>query len=102
MKNLIKKIAVVCAQILPVRWWGFLERASAYFQGKGSGSDFLEGEVVAAARVMRGDALVVFDVGANHGDWTEAILQFMKVRIARIYQFEPSSHNVDLLKKKFL
>ncbi len=89
------------SRLIPAGLWEHMEYASAYFAGKGSGSDSLGAEMRAAAGFMKGDALVIFDVGANHGDWTDAAFALLGKRVAAIYQFEPSEHNISLLKKKF-
>ena len=56
--------------------------------GKGSGGWDLQDEVQAAARRIRVARPVVFDVGANIGDWSQGLLQ--AVPDAKIYMFDPS------------
>ena len=101
MKQTLKKIITTLAGIMPVGFWAFCEHWSAYVQGKGSGSDFLAGEAVAAVHALHGDNLIIFDIGANQGDWSREILLRLGSRVDRLLQFEPSPHNVAFLKKKF-
>jgi FkbM family methyltransferase len=78
-----------------------LEYVGAYFAGKGSGSNSVKEEVAAAFKFIKGDDLVIFDIGANVGDWTEEALRVAGGRIKKIYQFEPSAYNVEILRKRF-
>jgi FkbM family methyltransferase len=101
IKNSIRITVGYLSCLFPTRLWSIIEAASAYFQGKGSGSDFPKGEVKAALQCVTGDNLVFFDVGANHGDWTAELLSRAGLRIKMIYLFEPSPVNQELLKKRF-
>src|ERR1019366_3726445 len=57
--------------------------------GKGSGTGWdLHEEVRAAVRRIHRPQPVVFDVGANQGNWTESLLQFIPT--AKVYLFDPS------------
>lgn len=96
-----KRLLEIVSGILPAAAWEKIEYAAAYFAGKGSGSASLAAEVKAAARFMHGEGLVVFDVGANKGDWTAALFDRLGSRVSSVYQFEPSPHNVALLEKRF-
>jgi FkbM family methyltransferase len=98
---MLKKSALFLSRVLPSAIWEKIEYASAYFSGKGAGSNSLEAEIRAAAKFLPGESLVILDVGANHGDWTEVALEHFGKNIEAIYQFEPSGHNIDLLRKKF-
>ncbi|MDE2018753.1 MAG: FkbM family methyltransferase [Patescibacteria group bacterium] len=98
---MIKKIITWLSRILSTRFWEFVEDKSAYFQGKGSGSDFMASEAVAACRFIKGNNVILLDVGANQGDWTSEILRRLPEKISHIYQFEPSPFNVNLLRKRF-
>jgi FkbM family methyltransferase len=75
---------------------------SAYFQGKGSGSDSVVDEANAAQSFLaHEDNLVLFDVGANKGNWTAEMLRAVSFRIGKVYQFEPSSDNIKFLEQRF-
>jgi len=89
------------SRIFPTSTWEKLEYVGAYFAGKGSGSSSVKEEVRGAFKFIKGDDLVLFDIGANRGDWTEDVLRTAGRRIKNIYQFEPSEHNIDLLRGKF-
>jgi FkbM family methyltransferase len=100
----MKKFLEIISGIIPVVFWEKIEYASAYFAGKGSGSASLEPEVTAALHSIKSAGehkLVVFDVGTNKGDWTAEMLRQAGSRIEKIYQFEPSPHNIVLLKERY-
>jgi FkbM family methyltransferase len=61
------------------------------WQGKGYGGATLVDEVRAAAPFVPAGA-VVFDIGANTGEWTRELLR-QRPDVAAIYAFEPSRHN---------
>jgi FkbM family methyltransferase len=64
------------------------EAAFALLQGKGSGSGWdIAGEAAAALRFIPVDS-VVFDVGANKGDWARHISEKLDGNL-RLYLFEP-------------
>jgi FkbM family methyltransferase len=98
---MFERIITMASGIFPAALWEKLEYASAFFAGKGSGSRSFTAEAKAASRFMQGDDLVLFDVGTNKGDWTEEMLHRAGPRVKAIYQFEPSPHNIQILKKKF-
>ncbi len=100
-KESIKRFFGAISRIIPAAGWDKLEYIGAYFAGKGSGSNSIKEEVAAAFRFIKGSNLVIFDIGANKGDWTEEVLRVAGGRIKKIYQFEPSAHNVDILRKRF-
>lgn len=63
------------------------ETAAALFQGKGAGSGWdLDAEVTAAIPYIQAGA-TVFDVGANKGEWSRAVLA--RRPDLRLYLFEP-------------
>jgi FkbM family methyltransferase len=102
MRKFAKKCAVVLARMFPVSFWEFVEYSSAYLAGKGSGGDSVVEEAKAAARIIeRKDGLVLFDVGANKGDWSAEMMRLVGSSVAKLYQFEPSPHNGEFLKKRF-
>src|SRR5262245_7690894 len=47
--------------------------------------------------------LVIFDVGANVGDYTRSVLREAKQahRTVSVHAFEPSPHNVEILRRTF-
>lgn len=71
----------------PVR---YLEGYLAFLQGKGAGTGWdIAEEANAAAASITATAPVVFDVGANVGKWSEALLR--RIPGARVIMFEPSA-----------
>lgn len=68
-----------------------LETYLAILQGRGAGTGWdLAGEVRVAASFIRRDDAVVFDVGANLGEWSNGLRRVLRTRRCKIYQFEPS------------
>jgi len=60
-------------------------------QGKGAGSGWdLVSEAKVAARFLPEDDVVLFDIGANRGHWSQEIRSVRPGRRQRIFQFEPS------------
>ncbi|HEY5220743.1 MAG TPA: FkbM family methyltransferase [Candidatus Paceibacterota bacterium] len=100
-KEHAKHLLGATSRIVPAGAWEKLEYTGAYFAGKGSGSNSVKEEVAASFRYMTGDKLILFDLGANKGDWTLEALRVGGVRVKKIYQFEPSAHNIQILKKEF-
>jgi FkbM family methyltransferase len=100
-KERVKRLLGATSRIVPAGAWEKLEYAGAYFAGKGSGSSSVKEEVAASFKFIKGDGLILFDIGANKGDWTQEALRVAGDRIKTIYQFEPSSHNIHLLKDMF-
>lgn len=70
-----------------------MERRILKAQGKGAGGHSIEAEVRDAVRLLPAAHAVVFDVGANKGLWSRAMLAQGGTRVARIFAFEPSRHN---------
>lgn len=60
-------------------------------QGRGAGTGWdLRGEVVAARRFLGGiDSPVIFDVGANYGQWSTAMRAALGTGKGRFFLFEP-------------
>ena len=56
--------------------------------GKGSGGWVLDDEVQAALARIRGQQPIVFDVGANVGNWSQQVLR--AIPNAKLFMFEPS------------
>lgn len=72
---------------------GFGERAFQWAQGKGYGAATLRKEVASALPFLPSSDAVVFDIGANHGDWAREMLRQAGARISKLYAFEPSTYN---------
>jgi FkbM family methyltransferase len=80
-----------------------LEREMAYVQGKGFGEESAPFEAKIAMKMLSKFNLVcptILDVGANIGDYSNAILRFQKN--VRIFAFEPSSKANKILSERFL
>jgi FkbM family methyltransferase len=75
------------------------EKHCQKWQGKGiGGRRSMVAEVRAALLHLPPGGAVVFDVGANRGEWTRELLARAGSRVARVYCFEPSMVNhADLL-----
>jgi FkbM family methyltransferase len=73
------------------------ERAFQLLQGKGLGSHSLRSEARTAGQFLRNSGSVVFDVGANIGLWTNAILKRHGEKVSQVHMFEPSKANCDVL-----
>jgi FkbM family methyltransferase len=72
-----------------------------FLMGKGSGTGWdMQEEVRAAVTRIHRPQPVVFDVGANVGNWTEGLLQ--AVPDAKIYMFDPSPGCQAAIRKKNL
>ena len=79
-----------------------LEREFAYVQGKGFGEESTETEARFALKSLAKFNLrnpVVFDIGANIGDYTNSILSIEKS--SQVYAFEPSSVARKYLQNRF-
>jgi FkbM family methyltransferase len=74
-----------------------IERKSAYYLGKGYSTPRESYEIAALASLIA-PPTVVFDGGANKGEWTAAAKQVWPN--AKYHLFEPSSLNVALLKER--
>ncbi len=73
-------------------------------QGKGWGAGTVRFEVEAVLSLfpetlINKDQIVIFDVGANVGNWTDAIIE-KNLKIS-VHCFEPSQHAYSLLQNKF-
>lgn len=72
-----------------------------FLMGKGSGTgwDLREEVRSAVARIHRPQP-VVFDVGANVGNWTQSLLEFLPT--AKVYMFDPSPGCQKVIREKNL
>jgi FkbM family methyltransferase len=76
------------------------ETATAMLQGKGSGSGWdIFGEVTAAMKFIRANS-TVFDIGANHGDWSRYVYKQLSGNID-LYLFEPQDECCNTLRALF-
>ncbi len=66
------------------------ERFFKYMQGKTSGAFTHENEVRAISHLLPARGAVVFDLGANRGQWTRELYRLAGDRVARVFAFEPS------------
>lgn len=73
----------------------------AFIQGKGSGAGWdIDAEAKAAFMVLKKHpGLVLFDVGANVGDWTARMLTELDASCT-IYQFEPTKECQEVLRER--
>jgi FkbM family methyltransferase len=79
-----------------------LERLIQHQLGKGSGAFSTTEEVLAIKSLWpqsKAAPKVIFDVGAHHGDWTDAALRVWPS--ATFYLFEPAHELYALLKQKY-
>jgi FkbM family methyltransferase len=79
--------AMLCSNLL-FQSSRYLEAYLAFLLGKGSGGGSINEEVRGASKNIYRKFPVIFDVGANIGDWSKAFLDLQPN--AKIYQFEPS------------
>jgi len=88
-------------KLLPLRRMArpleILERGSRVLRGIGSGAYPIAQEVSVASRFLPPAGAIVFDVGANAGHWTRALLNGHRERLGRVVMFEPSPHHRDAL-----
>lgn len=76
-----------------------LQRKLSLLVGKGAGSFTVADEVRLALQLLDRNDLIVLDIGANRGEWTEAMVAAAGSRLAQIHLFEPSKHNLETLKR---
>lgn len=69
-----------------------LERMGAYLNGKGFGASSFNTEVAYVKRFVKGG--ILFDVGANKGAYTRALLNAFGESVDTIFCFEPSEELV--------
>jgi FkbM family methyltransferase len=84
---------------LVFRLTSYLQRTSAYAQGKGYGTSTIRQEVKWMHKVLGGTPALAIDIGGNVGDYTAELLKVSPGMDVRI--FEPSPVNVELLAARF-
>jgi FkbM family methyltransferase len=100
-KSLIYNILLkLFSSIVPQKILNLIESFSQQLQGKGSGTLPMSLEVKSCIKLLKDRPVkVIFDVGANEGDYTIELLKYYKN--SNYYLFEPSSLNYEKLKIKF-
>jgi FkbM family methyltransferase len=103
LKGFIKKLLNTCLHLIP---WRLLEEFETKIQielGKGWGSTTTEVEAKTVAELAKqkisGD-VIVFDIGANVGDWSGSIQKFLPN--SRVIAFEPSKEAFESLTNRFI
>lgn len=66
----------------------YFESYFSYLLGKGAAGSSIQEEVKGALSMIHRKSPVIFDIGANIGDWSQALLELEPN--ARLFQFEPS------------
>jgi FkbM family methyltransferase len=91
--GLAKRAAPVLARVAPQRIISLAEIYLEILQGRGAGTGWdLLGETAAVGSVVRGTKRpVVFDVGANRGQWATGIYEHMRDSDPIFYLFEPQT-----------
>jgi FkbM family methyltransferase len=87
-KSVAKPLSVVACSPLFYKPFRILNIYWNCLVGKGSGGWDLGDEVRAAVARIHRPHPIVFDVGANVGDWSQGLLQ--AIPAAKIYMFDPS------------
>ena len=97
---LLQRTSAALQSFSPQRASRLLQRLQGFagqLQGIGYGSLSIADEVRAIAPLLPAHDAVVFDVGANCGDWTRSLLAIAPSQISRIVAFEPSMHHAKAL-----
>ena len=100
-----KRVAKPLSRVACSAWFHKPARmADAYLNfllGKGSGTGWdMREEVRAAVKRIRRPRPVVFDVGANVGDWSQGLLR--AIPDAKVYMFDPSPGCQSAIRQKAL
>ena len=78
---------------------GIAEMYAAFLAGRGSGQSWnMESEVKCASRCIYNRKPIVFDVGANKGEWAEIMATVLPG--TQMYLFEPQSSCHEVIRKK--
>jgi len=105
MNNITKRLLNAVAPFIGRfhRWMPLvkIEKYTAFLQGKGSGSGWDAGETRALARVINNynSDSIIFDVGANNGEWAVKLSDQIKGE-AVFYLFECSPYVLPHLSKR--
>jgi FkbM family methyltransferase len=76
-----------------------IERAAAYFQGKGYGSGHIPQEIKLARALLGRPPALAIDIGANVGNYSAALRASCPG--VEIHAFEPSQTNINKLRTRF-
>ena len=100
--NLAKSLIQAIFGRIPQSVLGKLEEKAQFFQGKGWGAASTNAEVAAIMQLLDGNTaatLIVLDVGANVGNWTNSFLSL--VPECQVVAFEPSKSAFKVLSSRF-
>ena len=87
-KILAKPLSTILVNPVTEDWTRLMESYWCILTGKGAGTGWdLESEIIAAKSVIRTKKPVIFDVGANKGEWSLLMSQLFPQ--AQLYLFEP-------------
>lgn len=92
-----KRMAPLLTRVLMhgagIRTLRLLEIYLEIIQGKGAGTGWdMQGEINVVATHVSSATPVIFDVGANQGEWTRRVIAALAPRPCQVVMFEPSSH----------
>ena len=96
-KTIARKSTLLLTPILihglPAKFTQLLERYLALIQGKGSGTAWnIQAEITAAVLNIKHTDAIIFDVGANKGQWSLNLLKAVGANNFKIFLFDPSPH----------
>ena len=98
---IIKKILILAASIHPkfiYKLINRLENVCEFLKGIGYGA-FSYDEEISSALTFHSDMKIIVDVGANVGEYSEAV--YKKINPKELHIFEPSLTNIAHLNKRF-
>jgi hypothetical protein len=88
-KQLLREISRAANALRANRSFEMLESATAYIIGKGCAADYrLSGEIEALSRVLPSNP-VIFDVGANNGEWAIALAKHLSNPVFYLFECAP-------------
>jgi FkbM family methyltransferase len=102
LHRLLKFLPLLIARNLSISFWERTEDIAQKQLGKGSGAWSTKGEARIIADFvssMQISDLVAIDAGANVGNWTAELLEFLPE--ANVFAFEPSQSAFDKLQRRF-
>ena len=104
-KTLLSRLGKKAAPLLSVmfnrypfnRFLTLLSWYIPFIQGQGSGTGCdIEAEIRAAIKCIDSDRPIIFDVGANMGEWSKLIAEKLNASY-KLFQFEPAQHCRNIL-----
>jgi FkbM family methyltransferase len=78
---------------------GYIEKISAYAQGKGYGESTIKKEISLAIKLLGYHPKIAIDIGGNVGNYTAELRRLFPT--LEIHTFEPSETNITKLKARF-